>query len=124
MVRSLVLALAVIVALLPGTVSAQPDEWWFEGEGAPPPAAVSTDRYEELFQRYLDAARATPQTATPDIAWMAGLGADPRARGVNDLVTVHVVESIVGTGTANSSLDKKSRASMGSLLGLESKFPG
>ncbi len=122
--RSLVLTLAAVVVLWPGAAGAQPDEWWFEaGESEPPPAAVSTDNYEELFVRYLDAARATPQATAPDITWMAGLGADLRARSVNDLVTVQVIESIVGTGTADSSLDKKSRASVGSLLGLESKFP-
>jgi flagellar L-ring protein precursor FlgH len=78
-----------------------------------------------LFVRYLESARATTTVAGPNIAWMAGLNADLRARNVNDLVTVQVVESIVGTGSADSSLDKKSTgsAAVTSLFGVESKFP-
>ena len=56
---------------------------------------------------------------------MSGLNADQRARNVNDLVTVQVLESIVGTGTADSSLDKESSgtAAVTNLFGLESKYP-
>jgi flagellar L-ring protein precursor FlgH len=89
------------------------------------PAAFTSDNYEELYVRYLDAARATTPLSGPRIDWMSGLGADLRARSVNDLVTVQVVESIVGSGTADSNLDKKSNgsASVTNLFGLESKFP-
>lgn len=91
----------------------------------PAPAAVVVDSYDELFVRYLESARATTNPAGPSIGWMTGLGADLRARNVNDLVTVHVVESIVGTGTADSSLDKASSggAAVSSLFGIESKLP-
>ena len=89
------------------------------------PAAVVSDNYDELFVRYLQAARTTTTTNGPRIDWMTGLGADFRARSVNDLVTVQVIESIVGTGTADSNLDKKSSgtASVTNLFGLESKYP-
>jgi flagellar L-ring protein FlgH len=89
------------------------------------PAAVVSDNYEELFVRYLQSARSTTPTNGPRIDWMTGLAADFRARSVNDLVTVQVIESIVGTGTADSNLDKKSSgtASVTNLFGLESKFP-
>src|SRR6185503_3053143 len=91
----------------------------------PVPAAVVSDSYDELFVRYLESARTTTTTSGPHIGWMAGLNADLRARNVNDLVTVQVLESIVGTGTADSSLDKKSTGAAGvnNLFGLESKFP-
>jgi flagellar L-ring protein precursor FlgH len=93
--------------------------------GIPAPAAVVTDSYDDLFVRYLESARATTTVAGPNIGWMAGLNADLRARAVNDLVTVQVLESIVGTGSADSSLDKNSRgsAAVSSLFGVESKFP-
>jgi flagellar L-ring protein precursor FlgH len=89
------------------------------------PAAVVSDNYDELFVRYLQAARATVPTSGPRIDWMSSLGADFRARSVNDLVTVQVIESIVGTGTADSNLDKKSsgNAAVTNLFGLESKYP-
>ena len=89
------------------------------------PAAVVSDNYEELFVRYLQSARSTAPTNGPRIDWMTGLAADFRARAVNDLVTVQVIESIVGTGTADSNLDKKSSgtASLTNFFGLESKYP-
>jgi flagellar L-ring protein precursor FlgH len=57
---------------------------------------------------------------------MSGLYPDLRARRVNDLVTVRVVESISAIGAADSSLDKNSSgtASLTNLFGLESKYPG
>ena len=75
-------------------------------------AEKKSDSYEVLYARYLAAAREMGgrQPATASFDWMAGLAADPRARQVNDLVTVRVVESIVGTGSADSSLDKDSSA--------------
>jgi flagellar L-ring protein FlgH len=83
--------------------------------------------YEALYSRYLLSARATEQQATAarSIAWMANLGVDPRARGVNDLVTVRVVESIVAQGSADSQLSKSSRATAAvpRLFGLEEALP-
>ena len=73
---------------------------------------------------YLQAARAVPATA--DNMWAAGLFSDLRARRVNDLVTVRVVENITASGSADSALDKKSNgsASVTNLFGAENKFPG
>ena len=124
------MARKVLIALLASAVLS-PEPAWSESKKkasqlpANAPAAVVTDNYDELFLRYLDAARRTGSPKGPNIGWMAGLGADLRARNVNDLVTVQVIESIVGTGTADSSLDKKSSgsAAVTSLFGLESKFP-
>jgi flagellar L-ring protein FlgH len=84
-----------------------------------------SDNYDELFQQYLAAARATGTTSSPDSLWMAGLNGDLRARRVNDLVTVRVIESVTAQGSADSSLDKNSSASAAvtNLFGLESKFP-
>ena len=87
------------------------------------------DSYDELFARYLHAARHTqppPTGGGVDISWMAGLNADLRARRINDLVTIRVIESIAGTGTADSSLDKASSAgaSVTKFFGAESQMPG
>jgi flagellar L-ring protein precursor FlgH len=86
--------------------------------------APKRDDYEQVLERYLQAARAVP--ATPDNSWAAGLFADLRARRVNDLVTVRVVENINASGSADSKLDKKSSgsASVTKLFGLDTKFPG
>ena len=93
------------------------------GQGAPKAA----DNYDELFRQYLESARATAATpATPDTLWMAGLAGDLRARRINDLVTVRVVEVMSAQGSADSSLDKDSSASASvtNLFGAESRFPG
>jgi flagellar L-ring protein precursor FlgH len=88
----------------------------------------ASDNYDELYARYLASARsvaAGEPTGTRSVNWMAGLALDPRARNVNDLVTIQVVESIVATGSADSSLNKDSSGSAGvsKLFGLESKLP-
>jgi flagellar L-ring protein precursor FlgH len=87
--------------------------------------APPADNYDALFAKYLDSARLANAAPAPGSLWMAGLFADLRARGVNDLVTVHVVETISAQGTANSNLDKNSKAalSLANLFGLESKYP-
>jgi len=87
-----------------------------------------SDNYDELFQRYLQEAHAA-KSAAPEIqawSWMSGLSLDRRARNVNDLVTIRVVENITGSGTADSSLSKNSSASAGvpKLFGVEKKLPG
>ena len=111
------MALAVVLALLAAPALAQTPAQ------APPPAP-SRDDYEQVLARYLQAARSTP--ATPDTSWAAGLFADLRARRVNDLVTVRVVENISASGSADSALDKNSNAaaSVTRLFGAETKFPG
>jgi flagellar L-ring protein precursor FlgH len=64
-------------------------------------------------------------TSAPDPNWMTGLMGDLRARRLNDLVTVRVVESVSAVGSADSNLDKDSKgaASLTKLFGLETKFP-
>jgi flagellar L-ring protein precursor FlgH len=86
----------------------------------------ASDRYEEQLARYLDSAR--QQAATPPAGnseWINNLMGDVKARRVNDLVTIRVIESITATGTADSTLSKSSSgsASVPSLFGLETKLP-
>jgi flagellar L-ring protein precursor FlgH len=91
------------------------------------PKAPPSDNYDVLYARYLDAARRMQQQPipAPTYNWMTNLGMDPRARNVNDLVTIRVVEAVNATGTADSSLDKNSKASAaaGNVFGLESAYP-
>ena len=112
--RTIVLAsgLGAILALLAVPAFAQ--------QAQPP----KRDDYDQVLERYLQAARAVP--ATPDNSWAAGLFADLRARRVNDLVTVRVVENITASGSADSALDKSSSASASvtRLFGAETRFPG
>lgn len=90
--------------------------------------AQPRDNYDQLLQEYLQSARlaAQPTPASPDSLWMTGLFGDLRARRVNDLVTINVIETLSATGSADSTLDKDSKgtASVPSLFGIESKFPG
>jgi flagellar L-ring protein FlgH len=109
----------VLLTLVAGTAAAQEKK-----SKAPAP---KPDTYDELYERYLQAARATtPGAPGRDISWMTGLSGDLRARHVNDLVTIRVIESISATGSADSSLDKASNgsASVTKLFGLESRLPG
>ncbi|MDE3154019.1 MAG: flagellar basal body L-ring protein FlgH [Acidobacteriota bacterium] len=90
-------------------------------KGAKEKAGVDGD-YDALFAHYLKEAQQTATTDPgPAIAWMTDLAADPRAHNVNDLLTVHVMENISATGTANSELDKDSSGAAGltNLFGLE-----
>jgi len=85
-----------------------------------------SDNYDVLYARYLKAARSLPvTTAAPDTTWMTGLLNDLRARHVNDLVTIRVVESISAVGSADANLDKNgsAAASLTHLFGLESAYP-
>jgi flagellar L-ring protein FlgH len=91
------------------------------------PVAKPTDNYDELFQRYLQEAREA-KSAPPEIqawSWMSALALDHRARNVNDLVTIRVVENITGSGTADAALSKNGSASAGvsKLFGVEKKLP-
>jgi flagellar L-ring protein precursor FlgH len=84
------------------------------------------DNYDELLQKYLQAARTTPPAAAgTDYTWMSGLLGDLRARQVNDLVTIRVVESLSALGSADSALDKSSNASasLTNFFGVESRLP-
>jgi len=89
-------------------------------------AQKKNDSYEDVLERYLAAARVVPAANSPDTSWAAGLFADLRARHVNDLVTVRVVENINASGKADSALDKKSNASASvtHFFGAENKYPG
>ena len=88
--------------------------------------APPSDNYDAMLAAYLKEARAQLTAPAPASLWMAGLLGDLRARTVNDLVTVQVVETITAQGSADSSLDKNSKgsASVTNLFGLESKYPG
>jgi flagellar L-ring protein precursor FlgH len=66
----------------------------------------NSKNYEEIYARYLGAARQAPAPSAP--LWMADLASDPRARRVNDLVTVRVLESVSATGNADSNIAKQS----------------
>ncbi len=102
---------------------------------ATPPSSKSTDKskdvtatsdnYDEQFARYLQAARQLPPSTGPDIGWMTGLAGDRRARHVNDLLTVQVIENITGTGSADSTLTKdgKGAAAVTNAFGVEHKLP-
>ncbi len=101
---------AVMMAVAPGTTWAQ--------QAMPAP-----DSQDKALSAYLAAARqATPVDAS---AWMHGLTMDLRARKVNDIVTVRVLESISASGSADSSLGKTTTTGVGisSLLGLQNKIP-
>jgi flagellar L-ring protein precursor FlgH len=121
MIRRLMLAsigVGVVALALVAPVAAK------EKKAEKPPKPV--DNYDELYAQYLKQARALPQTTTaPDAQWMTGLFGDLRARRLNDLVTVRVIESISGVGAADSNLDKNSSASAAvpNLFGLESIYP-
>lgn len=114
MVRNSVTVAALVLAVLaPRSAQAQA-------------TAKTQDSYEALYERYLQAARtAKAPEKTANIAWMAGLTSDLRARNVNDLVTIRVIESIAASGTADANLSKNSSgtASLGSLFGLEKRLP-
>ena len=81
--------------------------------------------YDLLYPRYLQAAREMAKDNTGSIRWMTNLGADRRARDVNDLVTIRVVESMVAEGSADTAMGKKGNgvAGVSKLLGLETKLP-
>ncbi|MGE3840664.1 MAG: flagellar basal body L-ring protein FlgH [Vicinamibacterales bacterium] len=93
----------------------------------PASAQKAADNYDELYQRYLVSARSSGdgQPRPMSTGWMSGLTLDARARAVNDLVTIQVIESIVASGSADSSLSKDSSgsASVSKLFGLDSKLP-
>ncbi len=94
-------------------------------KAAKPARPAAADNYDEQFERFLREARSTAAKPGESWGWMTGLSLDQRARRVNDLITIRVVESIAASGTADSALAKASdaKASVGSLFGLEKKLP-
>jgi flagellar L-ring protein FlgH len=109
------LSVAATLALVPALASAQT------------PAQAPSDNYDVLYARYLDSARqmAVRPAGGPSIDWISNLGLDSRARRVNDLVTIRVIENIEGAGTADSALDKNSKAAAGvsQMFGAEKVLP-
>jgi flagellar L-ring protein precursor FlgH len=123
--RTWIVALALVV-VVPSPGSAEKAGKNADKPGGKVVKPIAVDTYDELFERYLAAARKQPVTLAPDASsWMNSLMVDTRARRLNDLVTVRVIESITATGTADSSVNKASGASVGvpSLFGLEGKLP-
>ena len=118
------LALACVLTLAPAAAGAADKS---EKKGSAPSTPPPSDVYDVLYARYLESARRTPPApaAGPSIDWMSNLGLDRRARSLNDLITIRVVENIEGTGSADSALDKNSSASagVGSLFGVTKKLP-
>ena len=107
-------AAAVAATLVAGTTaSAQ------QGKGR--------DDYEAQLAKHLETARALTAASAASTAnpWMTGLFADLRARNLNDLVTVRVVENVTAAGSADSALDKNSNgsASLTKFFGAETRFP-
>ncbi len=88
-------------------------------------AQPAADNYDEQFARFLRESRSVTAAPGASFGWMTSLTSDARARRVNDLITIHVVESIAASGTADSALGKSSDAKAGipNLLGLEKKLP-
>ena len=121
------LAVACLLIVTPAAVAADKSEKAktdkrSNAAATPPPSDV----YDVLYARYLESARRTPPAPAsgPSIDWMSNLGLDRRARSLNDLITIRVVENIEGTGSADSALDKNSSASagVGSLFGATKKL--
>ena len=97
-------------------------------ESHPPLAGpITTEDYDELFLRFLEIARRPDTAAKPEVdyGWMSDLALDVRARRVNDIVTVRVIENISGAGAADSALSQSSSglASLTNYFGLENVFP-
>ncbi len=110
----------VLLLAAPVGVSAQPPQ----PKPKPATAKVATpESQDSALEAYLAAARGTP--VVDPSAWMQGLTMDLRARKVNDIVTVRVLENISASGTADSSLAKSTTTGVGisSFLGLQNKVP-
>jgi flagellar L-ring protein FlgH len=132
--NAMVSSQTVLAALLCLTVTAAPvSARQSAGASQNPPttpagsqAAKPSDSYDQLYQRYLQAARVVDRRGSgAAIGWMSSLMGDSRARYVNDLVTVRVIENIAATGTADSSLAKEGtgKAAVTNLFGVESVLP-
>ena len=123
------LAVACVAAIVPVAAAADKADKASDKKATaststtPPPSDV----YDVLYARYLESARRTPPAPAsgPSIDWVSNLGLDRRARAVNDLVTIRVIENIEGTGAADSALDKNSKAAAGvsQMFGAEKALP-
>jgi flagellar L-ring protein precursor FlgH len=84
------------------------------------------DDYDKQLAYYLEAARRPPVPPPTQATWMTGLALDTRARQVNDLVTIRILESVAAANTADSTLTKSvgANAAVSPLFGLEAKVPG
>jgi flagellar L-ring protein precursor FlgH len=127
-IRTARVAAAVLcgLALALAPVAADAQKGAQKGPAASATAPTVSDSYDILYARYLESARraAPAPAAGPSIDWISNLGLDRRARHVNDLVTIRVIESVEGAGTADSALDKNSSANagVGSLFGATKKL--
>jgi len=72
--------------------------------------SAERDTYEEMYWRYLAAARRTPVST---LTWISDLMADARARRINDLITIRVIERLDASGESDARLDKGTKASAG-----------
>ena len=113
----------------PGLSSSRPSQSTVEAEDDDRPREVREleQHVAELIRQHLQTT--TPTSAAsrgPAIGWASGLWTDHRARDVNDLITVRVVENVVGTGSADSSLNKSGSlaAALPNFFGLENYLPG
>jgi len=79
--------------------------------------------YDVLFPRYLRAAREMARDESSSIQWMVSLSADRRARSVNDLVTIRVIESTVAAGSAAVPSRAPSPPYRGAIPGRWRSFP-
>src|SRR5512146_1106454 len=106
----------LLMVAVPPLVAAPKDD------GAKGDKKAGIDSYEAMLQSYLEAARQQgPRPAVDPTNWMNSLMSDPRARHVDDLLTINVVESITASGTADSAVSKASAAAIAvpNLFGLE-----
>jgi len=72
--------------------------------------AVNSTDYDEVYARYLAAARRSNQPGRA--LWMNDLNSDLRARHVNDLVTIRIEESLSASGSADSNVGKSGGATV------------
>src|SRR5690242_9581000 len=122
---SLIIA-ATLCGCLATTSFAHAQQQQQQSNGNATDANKAAGEYDALYERYLTSARSM-NAGSPTAAynWMANLSADRRARGVNDLITIHVIENLQASGTADAALNKSSSASagVGKMFGLETKLP-
>lgn len=78
-------------------------------------AACATPKLPPPPPRYVQEQATQPQAATANSLWRdgAGLFEDPRARRVNDLVTINVIENITAAGKADTSASRDSSLDAG-----------
>ncbi|MEP7119082.1 MAG: flagellar basal body L-ring protein FlgH [Acidobacteriota bacterium] len=110
---------AIVAALL----LARPDAALAQKKAATGAEVSMPDTQDQAMAAYLAAARQAPPV-DPN-SWMNGLAMDLRARKVNDIVTVRVLESTSASGTADATTGKSSSTGAGisTLFGLQSKLP-